>query len=323
MNFALRLLVPVLLTTSAHAFDSARIDAFAAEVVTRNDLEPQWVSRVLAEAELKQSIIDAMSRPAERTKPWHEYRSFFINEQRIRDGVRFWREHRDTLTTLANECGVPVSIIVAILGIETQYGTRTGSYRVIDALATLAFAYPPRSEFFRSELEQFLLLSREHDIGVTTATGSYAGAMGAAQFISSSYRRYAVDGSGDGNIDLWSDWRDVFASVSNYLHTFGWQADTPITEPLAGNATAIDAFLSDRLELNTTAAKLREAGASIDPAVPGELAAMVFELEHEQGPRLHVGYKNFYVITRYNRSTMYAMAVVELGREIAARVDTQ
>lgn len=318
MNKALRLLLLALCPTFAHAFDTAQLDLFATGVAERHGLDRQWVSAILGEAEKKQSILDAISRPAERTRKWHEYRSLFINEQRIRDGVAFFEAHRDTLSQVAAECGVPEAIIVAILGIETQYGTRTGSYRVIDALSTLAFEYPPRSEFFRSELEQFLLLSREHALDPLSAKGSYAGAMGAAQFISSSYRRYAVDASGDGRIDLWGDWRDVIGSVANYLHTFGWRADAPITEPIVGAAAAD--LVGEKLELSLTAEQLRRRDVAIDPAVPPDHGAMVFELEHDSGPRLHIGYENFYVITRYNRSTMYAMAVVDLGNEIAQRV---
>ena len=321
MNKALGLILLASCATTAHAFDTAKLDAFATDVVSRHGLERQWVESVLASAERKQSILDAMSRPAERTKAWHEYRALFINEQRIRDGVKFYAEHRETLERVAQECGVPERIIVAILGIETQYGTRTGTYRVIDALSTLAFEYPPRSDFFRSELEQFLLLTREHEVDPLKATGSYAGAMGAPQFISSSYRRYAVDASGDGRIDLWGDWRDVIGSVGTYLHTFGWRAGAPITEPLAARDDATG-LVGERLELDLTAGQLRARAVAIDPSVPADLGAMVFELEHGDGPRLHVGYENFYVITRYNRSRMYAMAVVDLGDEIARRVET-
>ncbi|NNF67008.1 MAG: lytic murein transglycosylase B, partial [Gammaproteobacteria bacterium] len=202
---------------ATQAFDPGQLDSFASEVAERHDLDEAWVREILASATTKQSILKAISRPAEKARPWHEYRSLFINDRRINDGVVFWQQHRDILEQVSEDCGIPAEIIVAILGIETHYGSRAGTFRIIDALSTLAFEYPPRSKFFRSELEQFFLLVREHDIDPLSAKGSYAGAMGAAQFISSSYRNYAVDGSGDGKIDLWQDWRDVIGSIGNYL----------------------------------------------------------------------------------------------------------
>jgi len=316
-------LVLALLPGLSGAFDTPQIESFVRDIVDRHGLDRQWVQEIIAEAELKQSILDAISRPAEKTRPWHEYRLLFINERRINDGVAFWQEHRDILERVADECGIPVGIIVAILGIETHYGTRAGSYRVIDSLSTLAFGYPPRSDFFRGELEQFLLLSREHSIDPLEAVGSYAGAMGAAQFISSSYRKYAVDGSGDGRVDLWQDWRDVIASVANYLHAFGWQRDGPVADVLAIDAETAVSFMSEKLELRHKVADLRRFNVELTGDRDDDLPILLFELENKSGPEYWVGYNNFYVITRYNRSRMYAMAVRELGQAITARVSTQ
>ncbi|NND58775.1 MAG: lytic murein transglycosylase B [Gammaproteobacteria bacterium] len=304
---------------TAIAFDQEQIDTFVDDVVARYDLDRSWVSSLLQQAERKQSILDAISRPAERTREWHEYRDLFVTDQRIAAGQRFWAEHEDTLATVAEECGVPAEIIVAILGVETQYGRQTGGYRVIDALSTLAFAYPPRSDFFRGELEQFLLMVQEHDVDPTSAKGSYAGAMGAAQFISSSYRNYAVDASGDGRIDLWRDWRDVIGSVANYLHTFGWRPDEPITYPVSIEPEQYEALKTERIELKWSAAELRARGIDIPVEVADDAEAMVMELITTDGPQHFVGLKNFYVITRYNHSRMYAMAVHDLGWQIANR----
>ena len=175
-----------------------------------------------------------MSRPAERVVPWFEYRNIFMTEERIAAGVRFWTEHAATLEQVAERYGVAPEMIVAIVGIETYFGTRMGKYRVLDALATLAFAYPPRAAFFASELESFLLLTREEQVDPTAALGSYAGAMGAGQFIPSSYRAYAVDADADGKRDLWTDWDDVFGSVANYFAKHGWRTGEPVMR--AGDA---------------------------------------------------------------------------------------
>lgn len=307
----------------AGAFDPGQIDTFIKEVADRHDFDRQWLQELFDTVEKKQSILDAISRPAERVRPWHEYRALFINDRRIDDGVVFWEKHRETLARVSEECGIPAEIIVAILGIETHYGTRAGSYRIIDALSTLAFAYPPRSKFFRDELEQFLLLTREHAIDPQTALGSYAGAMGAAQFISSSYRRYAVDASGDGRIDMWDDWRDVIGSVAYYLHSFGWRAGTPVVEQISVDRELATAFIGEKLELDRKAGELRQAQIDVVADTPDDTPVLVFELENTDGPEYWVGYENFYVITRYNRSRMYAMAVLDLGQAIAERVQTQ
>lgn len=311
------LLTGVLAFTNAASFDQTQLDEFVDEVVQRHQLERSWVSTVVEAAEVKQSILDAISRPAERTREWHEYRDLFLSPTRISAGRAFWDAHQPTLARVAEECGVPAEIIVAIIGIETHYGRQTGGYRVIDALATLAFAYPPRSRFFRGELEQFLLLVGEHDIDPLRAQGSYAGAMGAAQFISSSYRRYAVDSSGDGRIDLWNDWRDVIGSVANYLHTFGWQPGQPIVQSADIDAQLLAGLQTESIELKWSAARLRSLGLELPATVADDAKVMVMELQHEDGPRQYIGYQNFYVITRYNRSRLYAMAVHELGRAIA------
>jgi membrane-bound lytic murein transglycosylase B len=194
------------------ATDAARA-AFIDKMVSAHGFDRAELTALIGAAVIDQTILDAMSRPAERVVPWFEYRNIFMTEERIAAGVRFWSEHAATLEQVAERYGVAPEMVVAIIGIETFFGTRMGRYRVLDALATLAFAYPPRSAFFTSELEAFLLLSREEQVDPTAALGSYAGAMGAGQFIPSSYRAYAVDADADGKRNLWTNWDDVFGSV--------------------------------------------------------------------------------------------------------------
>ncbi|MEL7450491.1 MAG: lytic murein transglycosylase B [Pseudomonadota bacterium] len=309
---------PAIGATADKPFESR--DGFAARMHTEHGLDEAWVTELLGQAKRKQSILDAISRPAERVKPWHEYRKIFLNEKRIAGGVAFWREHRETLDRVSAEAGVDARIIVAILGIETLYGERTGSYRVLDALSTLAFDYPPRSKFFTSELEQFLLLSREESVDPLSATGSYAGAMGAPQFISSSYRAYAVDSSGDGKRDLWNSWEDVIGSVANYLRVHGWEYRAPVAVLADTDGAPPSNLVSNKLKINHDAGTLRAAGVGVDPRIPDKAETMLFDVEAKDGLEYWVGFGNFYAITRYNRSRMYALAAHQLADEIAARV---
>lgn len=309
-------------TTFAMRFDLARpeIVAFAQGVASRNDaLDERTVLEFLAEAEPQPKIVELISRPAERVLPWWEYRERFVTEQRIREGVEFWCTHEDLLHRVAAEHGVAPEYVLGILGAETYYGRITGRDRVIDALATLAFDYPPRGEFFRGELEQFMLLVREEAIDPKTATGSYAGAMGAAQFMPSSYRRYAVDASGDRKRDLWKDWEDVIASVANYLKEHGWDAGAPVLSEVELDPDPTFTIDPRNLDLNETVDSLRATGVRIVRDVPADTPVVLVSAEQRDGPGYRVGFKNFHVITRYNRSARYAMAVHELAQAIAAR----
>lgn len=318
LNYTLLPLAMALLALPAQAsFEPASVRSFVAEMSERHGFDRGELQRLFDQAEHKPAIIEAISRPAERVRPWHEYRELFINDQRIGDGVAFFREHRETLERVSRDSGVPAELLVAILGIETQYGRITGGYRVIDALSTLAFDYPPRSAFFRGELEQFLLLTREERVDPLAAVGSYAGAMGAPQFISSSYRRYAVDGNGDGRRDLWGSWHDVFGSMANYLAKHGWETGGPVVSRAELGAADPAALVSKALALDSSVGALRENGVRFDAAAGAEQAVLLFELSNASGPEYWVGFRNFYVITRYNRSRKYAMAVLELGNAIA------
>jgi membrane-bound lytic murein transglycosylase B len=304
----------------AHAYDATRpeVRAFVDEVVRKHDLPAKWVEDTVAAAELRQPIIDAMNRPAERVRPWFEYRANFLTDKRIAEGREFLARHRDELEAASRATGVPAEVIVAIVGVETFYGRITGRFRVLDALATLTFDYPARAPYFRGELEQFLLLVREHEIDPLTATGSYAGAMGAPQFMPRSYRNWAVDGDGDGKVDLWNDWPDVFRSVANYMVEHGWRRDEPIYVPAALWYPGVEDLPAGRLELRETVASLGAKGVEFETTLPPDAKTVFVALRDRDGPTYRVGFNNFWVITRYNRSHMYALAVAELAEAVAA-----
>ncbi len=317
-----------LLSTACLAQQHPGAEEFAAKAAAEYQLDSAQIMQLLHDARFKQSIVDAISRPAE-AKPWYEYRPIFITEKRIRGGVDFWREHEALVQQAAEQFGVEPQIIVAIIGVETFYGRITGSYRVLDALATLSFYYPDtgndRSDFFSRELLQLFLLGSEEGLPLREVTGSYAGAMGLGQFMPSSYREYAVDLDGDGRRDLWSSMSDVIGSVANYLHRHGWRSGQPVAFPAVVAADA-DLTLVARSDFKPklTLAELGAAGFALrlptTGATAGEIAgdtpAAVVRLEEKEGDRHWISFDNFYVITRYNRSPLYAMAVFELSEAI-------
>jgi membrane-bound lytic murein transglycosylase B len=301
---------------AASALDVERPEVRAFIEETSRDLgfPRAQLESLLAQAETKQPILDAISRPAERVVPWHEYRDRFLTEKRIMQGTDFWIAHGEALRRIADP-NVAASV-VGILGVETSFGRITGRYRVIDALATLAFDYPPRSDFFRSELQQFLLLAREESVDPKTALGSYAGAMGAPQFVSSSYRNFAIDGDGNGKRDLWNSWDDVIGSVANYLLVHGWREGEPVVVTATLPGDDLSRFDLSKLALNETVQSLRDKGVRFDTTMPAEAPALLIVAEGKDGPLYRVGFANFYALTRYNRSPMYAMAVHDLGEAV-------
>jgi len=303
------------LTCTALDISRPEVRAFIDEMHHTHGFAREELETLLKQAETKQAILDAISRPAERVVPWHEYRERFLTDKRIHQGADFWVAHGERLKKISDPR--LASTVVGILGVETSFGRITGRYRVIDALATLAFDYPPRAEFFRGELVQFLLLSREEAVDTTNALGSYAGAMGAPQFIATSYRKYAIDADEDGKRDLWNSWDDVIGSVANYLRGYGWQDD----EPVVVNATLEDHDLSrfdvSKIALNETVQSLRDKGVEFETTLPDDAPAMLVVAQGKKGPEYRVGCNNCYVINRCNRSTMYAMAVDGLGQAIA------
>lgn len=302
--------------------DRTEIREFVEATAKAQKIEPLDVYRLLAKAEPQPKIIELITKPAEKVSPWYEYRARFMTEQRIAEGAQFMIEHRKRLEKARKETGVAPEYVVAIIGVETFYGRITGRYRVLDALTTLAFDYPPRQEFFRSELAQFIQLTREEAVDPLTAMGSYAGAMGAGQFMPSSYRRYAVDGSDDQQRNLFADWDDIIASVANYFKQHGWVAGGPVlSEAVVQPDSAVTAETSN-LKLNETVAGLKAKGVDFDTAKQADdTPVLLVPAEQENGPAYRVGFKNFEVITRYNRSVRYAMAVHDLATSIAARVD--
>jgi membrane-bound lytic murein transglycosylase B len=303
---------------AASALDASRDDVrgFVAEMRRKHDFDAAWLEAVIADAESQPRIIELMSRPAEAVMPWHQYRRHFLTPERIAAGVEFWIEHRERIAAAERATGVASHVIVGILGCETFFGRITGRFRVLDALATLAFDYPPRSAYFRGELEQFLLLAREDQVDVATVQGSYAGAMGSAQFMPRSYRAYAVDGDGDDRRDLWGSWDDVIASVANYLAEHGWRRGEPVAEPAAPWFPRTDGLAAGKLAPDTTVKALRDAGLRFDTSMEDGAPALFIRVDGDAGPELRAGFHNFGVITRYNRSVLYALAVHDLGRRI-------
>ena len=296
-------------------------DTFVERMVAEHGFDRSEMTRILDNAEIDEQILETIARPAERVLPWHEYRRIFLNDSRISGGVEFWKTHAAEIENASEAYEVAPELLVAILGVETYYGRRMGSHRVIDSLATLAFAYPPRSAFFTSELEAFFLLAREEGMDPEEALGSYAGAMGAGQFISSSYRAYAVDGNNDGQRNLWGDWQDVLASVANYFSAHGWRRDEPVVHRASLSQTWSGAEPPNSMSLDETVASLSAAGYLFSTDLPGQTPATVLSLEGEGEQEHWVGYHNFHVITRYNRSVMYALAAHQLGQTILAEVE--
>jgi lytic murein transglycosylase B len=294
--------------------------AFIEKMVTEHGFDKSELSAILAQAERKQSIIDAMNRPAEKVKPWKDYRLIFIQEKRIDEGADFWRKHSETLEDVSAKYGVDPAIIVAIIGVETYYGRITGSYRVLDALSTLAFDYPKRSPFFTKELENFLLLTREQNQDPTALKGSYAGAMGFGQFMPSSYRHYAVDYDGDEFIDIWNNPQDAIASVANYFVRHGWKAGEPVVAPATAVAGYDNEMLNKLQKPDTTLESFSSSGLQVQGDFSPERKAFPMKLLAEDGEEYWLGFDNFYAITRYNHSHRYAMAVYQLSELIRERV---
>lgn len=298
-----------------------RIDAFVEYTAITYGVSRDQIRAVLAQAEYKQSIIDAINRPAEAVKPWSEYRLIFMNDARINGGRAFYRQHRDALDRVSAETGVPAEYIVAIIGVETSYGRITGNFRVVDALYTLAFDHPRRAPFFAGELAQlFGLVKEEPQLDIMALKGSYAGAMGMGQFMPSSYRLWAKDGDGDSRRDLLDHTPDVFASIANYFAIHGWQRGGPVVARAALDAGR-EEFVPETVDPVHPLPALSERGYRPLAGEPQAEGATVLNFEGAAGREHWLGYRNFYVITRYNRSPMYALAVHQLAQAIRAGVE--
>ncbi|SFG01085.1 lytic murein transglycosylase B [Neptunomonas qingdaonensis] len=277
-----------------------------------------YLRSILAHAEKKDSILNAMNRPAEKRLDWGGYRKLFVQPKRITRGVDFWNEHAETLQRAEQVYGVPAEIIVSIIGIETHYGRNVGSYRALDALATLGFDYPRRAEFFQEQLKDLLILARDENREVVDLKSSYAGAMGYGQFMPSSFLAYAVDFDRDGKRDLWSNPVDAIGSVANYFVQHGWQpqGETVIEVRLKGTVPEADLNTGERPK--RLVSEWAAFGVKIDQSYPQEQAAVLLRMKDKEVESFWLGLNNYYVITRYNRSRLYAMAVYELSQAIVA-----
>ncbi|WFC42420.1 lytic murein transglycosylase B [Pseudoxanthomonas sp. SE1] len=315
-------------------FPTARAQ-FVQDTAAKYGIAPVEIEATLAKAQFLDSVVAAMSRPAERVKPWSEYRVGFLTQARIDGGRTFITQHRDELTRVEQQYGVPAEVIVSIIGVETNYGGFTGRHKVLDALYTLAFRYPRtgnperaayehrREQFFRDELAQLFALGREEKLDIASLTGSYAGAMGLGQFMPSSYREFAVDGNGDGRRDLFTTYPDIFASIANYFRKKGGERGGWVPGgPVVARAQLQDGFAEFNPETWTpdyTLAQLAEKGyRPLDPVAPDATATLV-QLDGADGKQYWLGFQNYYAITRYNNSKMYAMAVHQLSQAIAGR----
>lgn len=294
--------------------------AFIQEMVQKHGFQKEKLQSLFASAHRRDDIITTMKRPAEG-KPWYEYRSIFLTDQRIDGGIAFWKQNKSVLEAAAEEYGVPAQIIVAIIGVETRYGANTGRYSVLDSISTLAFDYPPRADFFRGELESFLLLTREQNLDPTALLGSYAGAVGMPQFIPTSYRKYAIDFDKDGKVDLWNSTADAIGSVANYLSTFGWEKDQMIAVPAQVRGKGYHKLIGGDLEPKNSLQEILDAGVvTSNLHAQATTSARLLQLKAKDADEYWVSLRNFYVITRYNHSTLYAMAVFQLSEEIRAKM---
>ena len=290
------------------------------ELIMEHGFDEQYIKSIFTKVNYLPNLIDSISKPAEKTKTWPEYRAIFITPARIAAGVIFATKHQALLNKASQETGVPVAVLLGILGVETYFGRILGSYKVIDSLYTLTVGYPPRSLFFRKQLINLFYLVREQNIDIQTVKGSYAGAMGASQFIPSSYRSFAVDGDGDGLIDLFYNWDDIVMSVANYLKVNGWQNQ----EDILVSATLVDSLIkeyaSKGLKPKFTIAQLKKAGINFNTTLSEESPAQIIELEGNDAKKAYIGFHNFFVITTYNRNVMYALSVHLLGQNIESAI---
>jgi membrane-bound lytic murein transglycosylase B len=311
-------LCPFISSCAVSVKDQAGYDAFIQQMAKTHHFSPAELSDTFANIKINKDILKRISSPSEGL-PWYKYQKIFLTKKRISEGVEFWRQHKVSLTAAGEKYAVPPEIIVAIIGVETFYGKHTGNYPVIEALSTLAFAYPPRSDFFRRELEQFLLLCREERVSPLIPAGSYAGAMGMPQFMPSSYRSYAIDFNDNNKRDIWHETGDVIASIGDYLNKHGWQKGQPVAFKLAKNVTKSTLNLSE-LKNHLRINGLKSANLKNPTPLFSNPKAEILAFEQQDGEELWAALDNFYVITRYNKSPLYALAVYQLSLAIANQI---
>ncbi len=292
---------------------------FVQRIAAETDYTEQELVGLFSQVEKQGHLFKKLDRPAEKELDWYQYRGIFIKDKRVDLGVKFWWEHRELLARVSAKTGVPEEIIVAIIGVETFYGIYRGKDPVFDSLVTLAFDYPRRAKFFTVELEQFLLLSKEQSLDVRALRGSYAGAMGMPQFISSSYRSYAIDFDQDGKTDLFDSIPDIAGSIANYFVRHGWQRAGRIARPLNATKDYSAGSLEPALKPNYVWADLKQKGLVSRFSIEEDTPVALLRLQQEDHPEYWAGFQNFYVITRYNHSELYAMAVYQLAKLISRK----
>ena len=310
----LRLLFSLLLLSAplcTRAADLPGIPRFIDEMVDKHQFSRDELVKIFERAQHQQAVLNAIAMPA-TIKPWTEYRAAFVNEQRIRGGLQFWEIHADTLQRAEAQYGVPQEIIVALIGVETHYGRNSGKFNTLDALTTLAFEYPRRADFFRGELEHYLLLARDQDFDLFKLQGSYAGALGIPQFMPGSYRKYAVDFSGDGKTDLLQDPQDAIGSVANYIKQYGWINSAPVA---VRASISEDKYVGSLVGFRVVADWTKE-GVTPDKEVAANQTARLIDFTVADGKESWLVFSNFDVITRYNNSDFYAMTVFQLAEEL-------
>lgn len=314
----MRLISLLFLLLSSQAVFAANlpgIPQFIDEMVERHHFKRSDLERVFRRAEQRPDVIEAIEKPA-TLKPWAEYRANFVNPQRIKDGLKFWKKNETYLTRAQRQFGVPAEYIVAIIGVETMYGKQTGRFRTLDALTTLAFDFPRRAPYFRSELEQYLLLASEQDFNLLAINSSYAGALGIPQFMPSNYRKYALDYNGNGHIDILHEPADAIGSVANYFKNYGWRSGEPVATQVR---VAEGSDLGDLMVARPVMGWTTDAGVSFENAPMGVLPpAWLLDLTLENGKEYWLAFENFDVIMRYNISSYYAMSVHQLAQAIRA-----
>jgi membrane-bound lytic murein transglycosylase B len=301
-------------STVALAADLPGIPQFIDEMVVKHQFNRDELVQTFQRAEYRPDVIAAITAPA-TIKPWVEYRAGFINSVRINGGVEFWKQYAETLQRAEQQYGVPQEIIIAVIGVETLYGRRAGKFRTLDALTTLAFDYPRRAEFFRSELAQYLLLAREQSFDLFAIQASYAGALGIPQFMPSSYRKYAVDFNGNGKVDILHEPEDAIGSVANYLKQYGWKTGEPVAQLTQVSAGVVPVIGPD----SRTVAAWQDAGIVPVEKLQGVVPpAWLLDFTVETGKEYWLTYNNFRVITLYNNSNFYAMSVFQLASALRA-----
>ena len=301
----------------AHQIQDAVIVEFIQKMVEKHQFSQEELTVLMDNAKKKDGILNAFDKPA-TSKPWSFFKKLYVTEWREKEGVKFWEKHAQTLIRAEDQFGIPQEIITALIGIETNYGTYTGEFRIVDAFYTLGFYGKRRNKYFLKEFEEFLILARENKIAPNSIKGSFAGAIGIAQFMPSSYREYAIDFDGDGKADLENSVADAIGSASNYLKRHGWKRGEPIVFPVSADNDQVLSEMAGKSKPNRTYGELKQAGVKQDLGLNDDLAVGLFKLEGDEGVELWMSLKNFYVITRYNPSNNYALAMVQLSEKIKA-----